>query len=270
MQTIEPFGSYEDDWQPTLPTVTLKEGIDLLELQSGVGTEFEVDPSAPLPGGSREEEAREEEFDQEEILQHLNFDCLDLGGREGTEEVESPFQRLAASMEDISGDGGVLKKLLHVGIGDGVPERALVRVHYNGYLEYADEPYDSSRLRGKQQQFVLGNDEVIPGWEIAVKSMRRNERSQFLISPEYAFGEMGCPPRIPPNATVLFEIELLGIVDRSGAEDLQTSHDQPQQISFKQRLATANFERETGNEFFQQNMIGKAIGKYLKVLNIVQ
>ena len=44
-------------------------------------------------------------------------------------------------------------------------------------------------------------DEVIPGWEIAVKSMRRNERSQFLISPEYAFGEMGCPPRIPPNAT---------------------------------------------------------------------
>ena len=38
-----------------------------------------------------------------------------------------------------------------------MPERALVRVHYNGYLEYSDEPYDSSRLRGKQQQFVLGN-----------------------------------------------------------------------------------------------------------------
>ena len=41
--------------------------------------------------------------------------------------------------------------------GEDVPERALVRVHYNGYLEYSDEPYDSSRLRGKQQQFVLGN-----------------------------------------------------------------------------------------------------------------
>ena len=58
----------------------------MLELQSGVGTEFEVDPSAPLPGGSREEEAREEEFDREEVLQHLNFDCLDLG-REGSAEV---------------------------------------------------------------------------------------------------------------------------------------------------------------------------------------
>ena len=43
--------------------------------------------------------------------------------------------------------------------------------------------------------------EVIPGWEVAVKSMRRNERSQFLISPDYAFGKIGCPPRIPPNAT---------------------------------------------------------------------
>lgn len=103
-----------------------------------------------------------------------------------------------------------------------------MRVHYNGYLEYADEPYDSSRLRGKQQQFVLGNgkpllilvilwshgwssvsstEEVIPGWEVAVKSMRRNERSQFLIAPEYAFGPMGCPPRIPPNATS--ELEFL-------------------------------------------------------------
>jgi FK506-binding protein 6 len=60
-------------------------------------------------------------------------------------------------MVDLSGDGGVLKKMLHVGIGEDVPERALVRVHYNGYLEYSDEPYDSSRLRGKQQQFVLGN-----------------------------------------------------------------------------------------------------------------
>ena len=42
-------------------------------------------------------------------------------------------------------------------LGEDVPDKALVRVHYNGYLEYADEPYDSSRLRGKQQQFLLGN-----------------------------------------------------------------------------------------------------------------
>lgn len=62
-------------------------------------------------------------------------------------------------MEDLSGDRGVLKRQLKPGIGEVVPEKALVRVHYNGYLEFSDEPYDSSRLRGKQHQFRLGNGE---------------------------------------------------------------------------------------------------------------
>ena len=57
-----------------------------------------MDPSAPLPGGSREEEAREEEFDQEEILQHLNFDCLDVG-REGSAEVRWPLEPLHTLLE---------------------------------------------------------------------------------------------------------------------------------------------------------------------------
>lgn len=73
--------------QPTSHTVTLKEGIDLVELQSGQGTEFEVDPSAPLPGGNREEEPQEE-FDRQEVLQNLNFDCLDLGREEDSDSDE--------------------------------------------------------------------------------------------------------------------------------------------------------------------------------------
>ena len=59
-------------------------------------------------------------------------------------------------MEDLVGDGGVLKKTIRPGTGPLVPEGAMVRVHYNGYLEFADEPYDSSRLRNRQQQFQLG------------------------------------------------------------------------------------------------------------------
>lgn len=63
---------------------------------------------------------------------------------------------MAVGMEDLVGDGGVLKKVIHPGTGPLVPEGAMVRVHYNGYLEFADEPYDSSRLRNRQQQFQLG------------------------------------------------------------------------------------------------------------------
>jgi len=63
---------------------------------------------------------------------------------------------MAVGMEDLTGNGGVLKKILRPGTGSIVPEGAMVRVHYNGYLEYAEEPYDSSRLRNRQQQFRLG------------------------------------------------------------------------------------------------------------------
>lgn len=85
--------------------------------------------------------------------------------------------------------------------GSVVPEGAIVRVHYNGYLEYSGEPYDSSRLRNHPIQFTLGKEEVIPGWEVGVATMRKNELARFLVKPEYAFGSLGCPPRIPPQAS---------------------------------------------------------------------
>ena len=87
------------------------------------------------------------------------------------------------------------------------------------------------------------------------------------------------PPPPPPLLTyhlllshlVLFEIELLGFVDYSAAEDLESSsRDQQQHVTFEQRLAAANSEREVGNDFFQQNMIGKAVGKYLKVERLLK
>ena len=64
---------------------------------------------------------------------------------------------MAREMSEVPGtNGNVLKKILSKGIGDVVPEGATVRVHYNGYLEYSDEPYDSSRLRNRPKQFRLG------------------------------------------------------------------------------------------------------------------
>jgi len=69
---------------------------------------------------------------------------------------QSPFTKMARGMEDLTGDGGVLKKVLTAGHGPEVSEGSVVRDHYNGYLEYCDEPYDSSRLRNKEQQFTLG------------------------------------------------------------------------------------------------------------------
>lgn len=87
-------------------------------------------------------------------------------------------------MEALTDDRGVLKRIMRTGTGPVVAEGAIVRrepcyeacgcelllihfpptaVHYNGYLEYSDEPFDSSRLRNQVLQFRLGHGEVIPG-----------------------------------------------------------------------------------------------------------
>lgn len=71
---------------------------------------------------------------------------------------------MAMGMQDLTeGTGRVLKRVLRPGVGGVVPEGAMVRVHYNGYLEYSDEPYDSSRLRNRQQQFRLGKGRSCEG-----------------------------------------------------------------------------------------------------------
>ena len=85
------------------------------------------------------------------------------------------------------------------GFGDVVPEESCVSVQYNSFLEYHDEPYDSTYLRGRPQKINLKDGEVLPGLAMAIQSMKKNEISLFLIHPSLGYGQLGCPPRIPPG-----------------------------------------------------------------------
>ncbi len=76
-----------------------------------------------------------------------------------------------------------------------VPDNATVTVHYCLFNELDDVPFDSTRLRGRPEKFRLDSGTVLPGLELAVKSMKKKEKSDFLFSPDYAFGRMGCMPR---------------------------------------------------------------------------
>lgn len=90
-------------------------------------------------------------------------------------------------------------------------------MHYVGRLE-SGEQFDSSRDRGKPLTFTLGAREVILGWDIGVSTMRVGERAEFRIHPDYAYGSSGAGHAIPPNATLIFDIELLGSITPGGAE----------------------------------------------------
>ena len=84
-----------------------------------------------------------------------------------------------------------------------------VTVHYVGTLLSDGSEFDSSRDRSDPFKFTLGQGQVIKGWDLGVATMKKGELAKFTLTSDFAYGASGSPPKIPANATLVFEVELL-------------------------------------------------------------
>ncbi|MFZ0731808.1 MAG: FKBP-type peptidyl-prolyl cis-trans isomerase [Candidatus Sulfotelmatobacter sp.] len=98
---------------------------------------------------------------------------------------------------------------IKVGTGQEAKKGDHVQVHYTGWLT-SGKKFDSS-VGGKPFEFRIGNGDVIKGWEEGVTGMKVGGKRQLRIPPDLAYGKDGYPGAIPPNATLIFDIQLLGI-----------------------------------------------------------
>lgn len=101
-----------------------------------------------------------------------------------------------------------------VGSGGVAQAGQRVTVHYTGWLYANGQPgskFDSSKDRGQPFVFPLGAGHVIKGWDEGVQGMAVGGTRRLVIPPELGYGARGAGGVIPPNATLLFEVELLGV-----------------------------------------------------------
>jgi FKBP-type peptidyl-prolyl cis-trans isomerase len=112
--------------------------------------------------------------------------------------------------DGVKTDSGLQYWEIRVGNGQVAKEGSHVRVHYTGWLT-TGKKFDSSVDAGKPFDFTIGNGEVIKGWEEGVAGMRVGGKRQLRIPPALGYGADGYPNLIPANATLIFDVQLLGV-----------------------------------------------------------
>lgn len=178
---------------------------------------------------------------------------------------DGSFDELRGRMEKVSEH--IYKRIKSKGSGEPFPEdgRFRVTVQYNAFQEYEKKPFDSTTLRDSLYQFLLGAVDVLPGLDAAVRTMLRGEESEFVISYELLFGEVGCMPRIRPKSDCLYLIRLIRAEDVGDSEAL-TNLDDTDRLSYAKVKEKVAQIRTYAKDCYKRKLFSNAIVKYLEAV----
>ena len=123
-------------------------------------------------------------------------------------EAEAKMETLAAGFEKT--ESGLRYQFIQRGIGKQAENGKTVSVHYEGSLENG-KVFDSSYPRKKPIEFKLGVGQVIEGWDEGIALLKVGDKARFVIPSDLAYGSRGAGGAIPPNATLIFDVELMDV-----------------------------------------------------------
>ncbi|KAJ3109462.1 hypothetical protein HDU96_007226 [Phlyctochytrium bullatum] len=185
-----------------------KVSVEPVELTSSDPMDVDTSAKVAPAAGADTHADLEDDVDAEATVEGEEDDDFDLDSAKDDKPNKA---------KDLTKDGGVIKKILQKGDGYDRPEAGdEVQVNYIGRLvqegkaEGEGDEFDRNQDRQHPFTFILGKGQVIKGWDRAVKSMKKGELARVTIKPEYGYGASGAGAKIPPNATLEFDIELLG------------------------------------------------------------
>uniref|UniRef100_A0A7S4G5K3 peptidylprolyl isomerase n=1 Tax=Eutreptiella gymnastica TaxID=73025 RepID=A0A7S4G5K3_9EUGL len=130
-------------------------------------------------------------------------------------EAKEPIESAAAhNPNKVFRKKGLEYKVLEPGRGATARNGCKVSVSYKGWVQKTNKTFDKGKM-----DFVVGDGDVIKGWDIGVEGMRQHEKRLLTIPPGLAYGKRGVEPDIPPKSTLIFDVYLAKVVDPRGADD---------------------------------------------------
>jgi len=123
-------------------------------------------------------------------------------------DAEAAMEKLAAGFEKT--ESGLRYQFIQKGEGKQAQAGKTVSVHYEGSLENG-KVFDSSYPRKKPIEFKLGQGQVIEGWDEGIQLLRVGDKARFVIPSDLGYGSRGAGGAIPPNATLIFDVELMDV-----------------------------------------------------------
>ena len=127
---------------------------------------------------------------------------------EAKAQAEAEMEKLAAGFDKT--DSGLRYKIIQKGSGPKAEKGKTVSVHYEGALSNG-QVFDSSYKRNQPIDFTLGIGQVIPGWDEGIGLLQVGDKARFVIPSHLAYGSAGAGGVIPPNATLIFDVELMKV-----------------------------------------------------------